>query len=156
MISTIGNWFMAFTNLYALLPIMAFWNDGQVLMAILLCAAMVASFAYHLAESEKHGMTGCRFCWTHNMKQRHHVLINVDRALSIGGILVFVISRPEHLLLPETMVKAAALLVLLFFSEHPTVFVGNDDRLGARMAYMVLHSGWHIGVFHLAWTLVGK
>ena len=133
------NVLVAFSNLYALLPIYRAIRISNWLTAIILTGAMVSSIVYHLLECHKHQMPGL---WFGRSEFIYHLTINIDRLFALLSVYIFY----DPTMLWNHRYLAGIALASMTISE--TIY-----RYEKR-PYIFFHIIWHILAFHLAYLFV--
>lgn len=144
------NIIVSASNLYALFGSIQFYKNGEYINSFLINCAMISSILYHLAESNKHNMTGIYF-----LKPYEKKLLNIDRFFAISSVLIFSIKYWLIIFNNSAIMNIIPIgLFSLILSEFPnyspvTVFPKSTEKI----IFIISHCIWHLCAFHVGYLL---
>jgi hypothetical protein len=139
------NILMAASNLYGFRATDATHN---IVDRMTITCAMISSIVYHLFEKSKHGMSGV------SSQMDDKVWLDADRVYAVALVARLLIFH-GHKIDRHILAIGAISVTAMAISECQNVIDISAIPVGiTRAVYMVTHTIWHIGAFHIAYLMV--
>lgn len=141
------NIFMAVTNLYGLRTVHYAWMTGQYPEMCVTFTAILASIAYHLAESRKHNMRGVIM-----LRPYEKLLLHIDRLCAGTMCCVYLVDYYDVLFNSNIMGYAMISVISMMISESAHII--HYPPVFEKYMFMITHSYWHVSAFHVAYLVL--